>query len=194
MESSSAAESFHRQDFSSAAFQSQHETGEHGLAIQKHRTRAAFAQLTAMLRARVPEVLAQNFQQLLVWCKRHVDFFPVQHEPDLRCLLRLNRERRHVPSPREYAIQLPYALAYPRKPDSERRAEFPFSQKNLSRSPPWLAGLGLDSPPLLLRSLRHSFVRPGETTVRANARLRVWRAPLALCLRERIRQSAYRMQ
>jgi len=119
MKSSIAGESFHRQDFSSVALQRKNQAGKHWLAIHENGARAAFPQLAAVLRTRVPKILAQNFQQSLIGSEREVGFLAIQSEPDLRRLLRFNRECSHFPSPRESAIQRPRALAYSQKLVSE---------------------------------------------------------------------------
>ena len=73
-------EAFHRQDLFSTALERQHETGKHGLAVQKNGAGAAFSEFTAMLRACMAEILAQDLQQSLVRCKGGVCLFAVQHE------------------------------------------------------------------------------------------------------------------
>ena len=95
IESAIGAKAFHRQDFSSTAFQRKNQARKYGLAIQKNGARAAFPQLTAMLRACVAEVFAQNFQQRLVWGEGDVDFLTIQCESDLARPLRFNRECSH---------------------------------------------------------------------------------------------------
>src|SRR5207237_1149657 len=78
MKSSIAGESFHRQDFSSVALQRKNQAGKHWLAIHENGARAAFPQLAAVLRTRVPKILAQNFQQSLIGSEREVGFLAIQ--------------------------------------------------------------------------------------------------------------------
>src|SRR5215467_12792990 len=87
--------SFDRQDLFSRALQPEDKTGKHGLAVQENSTGATFSQLAAMLRSRVTEIFAQNFQQRLVRSKGDIGLLTVQSEPDLLRLLRLNRECCH---------------------------------------------------------------------------------------------------
>jgi hypothetical protein len=61
----------------STTFERKHETGKHGLAVQKNGACTAFSEFTAVLRARVAEILAQYFQQSLVGCEGDIGFFAV---------------------------------------------------------------------------------------------------------------------
>src|SRR5215472_18770534 len=94
-----ARQSLDRQDLSSCALKPENKTGNHGLAIQKHSTGATFSQLASMLRSRVAEIFAQNLKQCFIRREGNVHFFTVQREPDLRRLLRFNRECRHSQLP-----------------------------------------------------------------------------------------------
>jgi hypothetical protein len=52
------SQALHRQYLPSTTFECQDEAGKHGLAVQKNGARPAFSQLTAVLCARVTEILA----------------------------------------------------------------------------------------------------------------------------------------
>src|SRR5688572_19875547 len=62
------------------ALEGQHQAGKPRLAVDQHRARAALAELAAVLGAGQIEVLAQDFQQGLVGCKRHLDRLTVDRQ------------------------------------------------------------------------------------------------------------------
>src|SRR5439155_13743720 len=68
----------------SRAGEAEHETGEHGRAVDQHGARAALTQLAAVLRAREAQVLAQHLEQGLVRREGHLDGLAVHVERDLR--------------------------------------------------------------------------------------------------------------
>src|SRR5216684_441013 len=74
------SQAFDRQNLLSTTFESKHEAGKHGLAAQANGASSAFSKFTAVLRARVAEILVQNFQQSLVGCEGDIGFFTVQDE------------------------------------------------------------------------------------------------------------------
>src|SRR2546425_9608353 len=65
------------------AREAEHEAGEDRLAVHQHGAGTALAQLTAVLRAGEPEVLAQHFKQRLVRREGDLDRLAVQIEADL---------------------------------------------------------------------------------------------------------------
>src|SRR5215469_8761080 len=105
MKFSIAGESFHREDFSSPTLKRKNQAREHRLAVHKDSAGAALSQLTTVLRAGVPQILTQNFQQGLVGREGNINFLAVQRKADLRRFLRFNWKRRHFRSPRECAVQ-----------------------------------------------------------------------------------------
>jgi len=74
------SEPFHGQYLPSVALERQHETRNHGLAIQKNRASSAFSQFTSMLRAGMTEILTEDLQQRLIRCEGDVNLFAVQRE------------------------------------------------------------------------------------------------------------------
>src|SRR5688572_16901914 len=62
------------------ALKGQHQAGKPRLAVDQHRARAALTELAAVLGAGQIEVLAQDFQQGLVGCKRHLDRLTVDRQ------------------------------------------------------------------------------------------------------------------
>src|SRR5256884_1246058 len=68
----------------SRAGEAEHQTGEHGRAVDDHGARAALTQLAAVLGAREPQILAQHLEQGLVRREGHLDGLAVHVERDLR--------------------------------------------------------------------------------------------------------------
>src|SRR6266849_4764199 len=89
------------QNLLSTAFERQHETGKHGLAVQQNGASPAFSQFTAVLRAGVTEILAQDLQQCFVGCEGDIGVFAVQRESYLCRFLRFHGQYGHVQSPRQ---------------------------------------------------------------------------------------------
>jgi hypothetical protein len=77
MKISLEAQAFDGQHIPGITFNAEDQAGEHGLAIQKNGTRAAFSEFTAMLGAGVAEIFAKDFEQSFVRCERDVDLFTV---------------------------------------------------------------------------------------------------------------------
>src|SRR6266850_4664255 len=99
MQSPFQTEAFDSQDIPGAALDSEDQAGEHGLVVQKDGASATFSQLTAVFRARMAEILAKDFEESFVWCKRDVYLLTVQRHSNVRCFLRRDRKCDHVPSP-----------------------------------------------------------------------------------------------
>src|SRR6266850_1413395 len=99
MQSPFQTEAFDSQDIPGAALDSEDQAGEHGLAVQKDGARATFSQLAAVFRAGMAEILAKDFEESFVWCKRDVYLLTVQRHSNVRCFLRRDRKCDHVPSP-----------------------------------------------------------------------------------------------
>ena len=57
---------FDRLDAAALALDRQHQAGEHRLAVDEHRARAALAELAAVLGAGEVEILAEHLEQGLV--------------------------------------------------------------------------------------------------------------------------------
>src|SRR5713101_501103 len=94
------SEAFDCQNVLSTALECQHKTGKHRLAVEKNGASAAFSEFTAVLRAGVTEILAQDLQQSLIGREGNIGQFAVQRESYLRCLLRFDGQCVHVQSPR----------------------------------------------------------------------------------------------
>src|SRR5260370_6695169 len=69
------SEAFHSQYLPSTTFECEDEAGKHRLAAEKYGASAAFSQLTAVLRARMTEILTQYLQQSLVGREGDIGFF-----------------------------------------------------------------------------------------------------------------------
>src|SRR6266852_2138341 len=95
------SEAFHCQYFCSTTLECQHETGKHGLAVQKNGTSPAFSQFTAVLRARVTEIFTQYLQQSLVRREGDIGLFAVQSESYLCRFLRFRGQCGHDQAPLE---------------------------------------------------------------------------------------------
>src|SRR6202045_957962 len=95
------SEAFHSQSSRCTPLECQHETGKHGLAVEKNGASSAFSQLTAVLRARVTEIFAQYLQQSLVRREGDIGLFAVQSESYLCRFLRFNGQCGHVQAPLE---------------------------------------------------------------------------------------------
>src|SRR6266700_3305044 len=83
MERPALRHTFDRLDPAPGAGEAEHQTGEDWRPVEQHGTRAAFAQLAAVFRAREPRILAQHLEQGLVRCERDLDGLAVQLERDL---------------------------------------------------------------------------------------------------------------
>src|SRR5712692_5728892 len=95
------SQAFDRQNLLSTTLERKHETGKHGLTVQKNGASAAFSEFTAVLRARVAEILAQYLQQGLIRCEGDVCLFTVQRQSYLCRFLRFDGQRGHAQSPPE---------------------------------------------------------------------------------------------
>src|SRR6266481_8846979 len=93
------SEAFDSQYLPSPTLECQHETGKHGLAVEKNGASPAFSQLTAVFRARVTEIFAQYLQQSLVRREGDIGLFAVQSESYLCRFLRFDGQCGHVQAP-----------------------------------------------------------------------------------------------
>jgi hypothetical protein len=110
MKISLQAQAFDGQNISGITFNAEDQAGEHGLAIKKNGTRAAFSEFTAMLGAGVAEIFAKDFEQSFVRCERDVDLFTVQRDSNMRCFLGFDRQCDQDKSPLENRGTLSWCL------------------------------------------------------------------------------------
>src|SRR5229473_126173 len=72
MKFSFGAEPLHRQHALAVTLQGEQETGKHGLTVHQNGAGAALAELAAMLRAGVAQILAKDFQQSFIRSERQI--------------------------------------------------------------------------------------------------------------------------
>lgn len=139
------SEALDRQDLLSAALECKDETREHGLAVEKNGAGAAFSQLTAVLRARMTEILAQDLEQSFIGRKGDIGLFAVQREAYLCRLLRFDRQCGHVQLPRESIIGPMRAFFRSVEETRGERDVDPSQRKGVVEHQVWPANLGSDS-------------------------------------------------
>ena len=71
--------------------ETKHQTRKNRTPVDEHGASAAFAELTAVLRASEIQILTQNFEQRLMRCEGDLSLFAVEGEMDM--LLTVERQR-----------------------------------------------------------------------------------------------------
>jgi hypothetical protein len=99
MKISFQSETFDSQHVPRVALDSEDQTGQHRLAVQKNRASAALSQLAAVLRSGVAKILAQDLEQSLVRGEGDVNLFAIQSKTNVRCFPRFDRQCDHAKSP-----------------------------------------------------------------------------------------------
>src|SRR5438309_10110589 len=146
------SEAFHSQYLRSTTLECQHETGKHGLAVEKNGASSAFSQFTAVLRARVTEIFAQYLQQSLVRREGDISFFAVQSESYLCRFLRFDGQCGHVQAPPESITGPMRAFSLLAKRARAQSEAYPCQRRAAVEHLVCPANLGSDSPQIFPRS------------------------------------------